>query len=443
MVDNMKSVSFLTLGCKVNQYESDGMAELLKANGYDVLPWGEKSDVSIVNTCAVTNIASRKSRQMLNRAKKINPDTVLVACGCYIQSVDDVLNTLPEVDIFLGNNQKNRIVEFLDEYYKNKTRQDHIIDINRESAYESFAINNTVANTRAYVKVQDGCNRFCTYCIIPYVRGRVRSRSMEGIVREVESLAASGYKEIVVTGIHVTSYGMDIEDDNINFLSLITRLNEIDGIERIRLGSLEPNVVTKEFVEGIVKLDKVCPHFHLSLQSGCDATLKRMNRHYTTEEYKRGVELLRDAYDNPAITTDVIVGFPGETDKEFEETYNYLQDINLYEMHVFPYSRRKGTKADTMSNQINGNNKHERSEKLRRLVAMNKALYEEKFMGKSVKVLVEEIVDIDGISYWVGHTERYVKVAIPIDDRIKSGDIVEVMLSKRLNDEYLLGESPV
>ncbi len=434
----MNTASFLTLGCKVNQYESDGMAELLKKAGYEVVPFGEAADVTVVNTCAVTNIASRKSRQMLNRAKKVNPDTVLVACGCYVQSVDDVLEAMPEVDIFLGNNQKNHIVSYLEEYQKNHAKQNHIIDINHESAYESFAISNTVNNSRAYVKVQDGCNRFCTYCIIPYVRGRVRSRDIDDVANEVKSLAASGFKEIVVTGIHVTSYGMDIEDPDINFTNLLVRLNEIDGIERIRLSSLEPNSVTEEFVNTVAGLDKVCPHFHLSLQSGCDETLKRMNRHYTTKEYRDGVELLRRVFDKPAITTDVIVGFPGESEDEFRSTFDYLSDIELYEMHIFPYSRRKGTIADTMPDQINGNVKHERSEKLRRLNAMNKERFEDSFIGSEVEVLIEEKVDIDGKCYLVGHSRRYVKVAVEAGDETLVGRIVTVSIDRRLNSEYML-----
>ena len=436
----MKTASFLTLGCKVNQYESDGMAEMLKKAGYTIIPFGEGADVTVVNTCAVTNIASRKSRQMLNRARKVNPDTILVACGCYVQSVDDVLMTMPEVDIFLGNNQKNHIVSFLEEYEKNHEKQNHIIDINHESAYESFAISNTVNNQRAYVKVQDGCNRFCTYCIIPYVRGRVRSRDINDVIDEVKTLVSSGFKEIVVTGIHVTSYGMDIEDDNVNFTNLLIKLNDIDGVKRIRLGSLEPNVVTEEFVNTVYGLDKVCPHFHLSLQSGCDETLKRMNRHYNTAEYKAGVDLLRRVYDKPAITTDVIVGFPGESDEEFRATCDFLSDIELYEMHVFPYSRRKGTIADGMPDQVNGNVKHERAECLRRLSEANKERFEDSFIDSEVEVLVEEKVDIAGKCYLIGHSKRYVKVAIKSQDETLVGEIVKVSIVDRLNNEYMHGK---
>ncbi|MCR4717481.1 MAG: tRNA (N(6)-L-threonylcarbamoyladenosine(37)-C(2))-methylthiotransferase MtaB [Lachnospiraceae bacterium] len=429
MSKTSKTVSFLTLGCKVNQYESDGMAENLKRAGYSIVEFGEKADYTVINTCAVTNIASRKSRQMMSKAKKINKDTVLIACGCYIQSVEDVLNELPIVDIFLGNNQKNEIVSFISEYEENHQRQNHIIDINHTSAYENFAITMTEGHTRAYVKVQDGCNRFCTYCIIPYVRGRVRSRDIAEIVNEVTALAKAGYKEIVVTGIHVTSYGLDVEDPEINFSNLLVRLNSIEGIERIRMGSLEPNVITPEFVNTIKGLKKLCPHFHLSLQSGSNATLKRMNRHYTTEEYAYGVELLREAYDRPAITTDVIVGFPGETDEEFLETYKYLEELNLYEMHIFPYSKRKGTKAENFSDQIDGNTKHSRAERLRKMSAANKSTFEETFLMEELEVLIEEAVEINGERYFVGHTTRYVKNAIKADN-LNPGNISRISAHK-------------
>ncbi len=430
MSKNNKTVSFLTLGCKVNQYESDGMAEMLRTAGYEIVAFEEAADYTVINTCAVTNIASRKSRQMMSRAKKINPDTVLIACGCYVQSVEDALNELPIVDIFLGNNQKNEIVRFIEEYEANHERQNHILDINSESSYESFAVARPAEHTRAYVKVQDGCNRFCTYCIIPYVRGRVRSRKLDDVIAEVKTLAASGFKEIVVTGIHVTSYGMDIEDENVNFTTLLVKLNEIDGIERIRMGSLEPNVITPEFIKTIVKLDKVCPHFHLSLQSGADATLKRMNRHYTTLEYEEGVRLIRQNYDRPAITTDVIVGFPGESEEEFLETYRYLDKINLYEMHIFPYSKRRGTKAEVMPDQVDGNTRAKRAELLRRMSASHKAYFEELFIGEEEEVLIEEPIVIDGVTYYVGHTKRYVKVAV-YGVGIKPGELIKVRIDKR------------
>lgn len=335
-----RTVAFLTLGCKVNQYETDGMAQLLEKAGYRVVTLEEGADVTIVNTCAVTNIAERKSRQMMRRAKEKNKNTVLVAAGCYIQNVENTLEELPEVDLFLGNNQKNHIVAFLEEYFHNQQRCNHRIDVNHTSEYEEFSIGATREHTRAYVKIQDGCNQFCSYCIIPYVRGRVRSRELEDIIKEVEQLAVEGYREIVLTGIHISSYGVDWKEREITLLTLLQRLQLVDGIERIRLGSLEPSVITEEFVTGIAGLPKICPHFHLSLQSGCDATLKRMNRHYTTAQYRKKCELLRQQYGNPALTTDVIVGFPGETEEEFEATCAFLEKLNLYEMHVFKYSIR-------------------------------------------------------------------------------------------------------
>lgn len=408
-----RTVAFLTLGCKVNQYETDGMAQLLEKAGYRVVTLEEGADVTIVNTCAVTNIAERKSRQMMRRAKEKNKNTVLVAAGCYIQNVENTLEELPEVDLFLGNNQKNHIVAFLEEYFHNQQRCNHRIDVNHTSEYEEFSIGATREHTRAYVKIQDGCNQFCSYCIIPYVRGRVRSRELEDIIKEVEQLAVEGYREIVLTGIHISSYGVDWKEREITLLTLLQRLQLVDGIERIRLGSLEPSVITEEFVTGIAGLPKICPHFHLSLQSGCDATLKRMNRHYTTAQYRKKCELLRQQYGNPALTTDVIVGFPGETEEEFEATCAFLEKLNLYEMHVFKYSIREGTNAAKMPAQVDGNEKHKRSERLLAMTRQQKKRFEEEFIGTEEEILIEEEKQIGGNLYYVGHTRHYLNVAVP------------------------------
>ncbi len=409
MSTEQKTVSFITLGCKVNQYESDGMAELLKKAGYKIVPDQTPSDVTVVNTCAVTNIASRKSRQMMHRAKKRNPDTVLVAAGCYIQSMEKELEQLPEVDIFLGNNQKNEIVAFLQEYFAGRGESTHLIDINHSSSYEEFSIGATKEHTRAYVKIQDGCNQFCSYCIIPYVRGRVRSRQMEDILKEAVTLAMDGYEELVLTGIHISSYGVDMTPKR-DLLTLLKELHKVNGIKRIRLGSLEPGIITESFVEAISNMPKICPHFHLSLQSGAEATLKRMNRKYTAKQYREKCELLRRYYDDPALTTDVIVGFPGETDEEFEETYAYLKALQLYEIHVFPYSVREGTVAAKMPDQVDGKVKKQRLNRLLALTRQQKCEYEAGFDPNELSVLYEETVEIDGEKYEVGHSPNYIKV---------------------------------
>ena len=445
-----KTVAFITLGCKVNQYETDGMAQQLKEAGYELCSYEEGADVTIINTCAVTNMAQRKSRQMMSRARKKNPNTILVAAGCYIQNAEKELEDLKEVDMFLGNNQKNEIVAFLEEYQKHhqsnpQAKADtHIIDINHTDAYEEFSIASTKENTRAYVKIQDGCNQFCSYCIIPYVRGRVRSRAAKDILQETKKLVDQGYQEIVLTGIHISSYGVDQKNEE-TLLTLLCQLHEIEGLKRIRLSSLEPRIMTPEFVAKIAQMPKICPHFHLSLQSGTDATLKRMNRHYTTKEYADIVALLRQYYTDPAITTDVIVGFPGETRVDFEQTYDYLAALQLYEMHIFKYSIREGTNAAKMPDQVDGSSKHERSEALLAMTKKNKAAFEEKFLGKEEEVLFEEEIQIADKTYFVGHTTRYVKVALEkTKDRMDADNIlhqiVTVHLYDRLNEQYLLGE---
>lgn len=411
------------LGCKVNSYETEAMRQLLEAAGYDIVEFGKESaDVYIINTCTVTNIADRKSRQMLHKAKKDNPNAVVVAAGCYVQEAGEKLLEDSAVDIIVGNNKKGQIVEVLDEYFKGKDT-DSFIDINKTKEYERLAISGSEIHTRAYIKIQDGCNQFCTYCIIPFARGRVRSRSLEDIMSEVNKLAESGCHEIVITGIHLSSYGLDFDNTEYNaqpvpnaerLLQVIEAIDKVDGIERIRLGSLEPRIITDAFLTRLSAVKKICPHFHLSLQSGCDATLRRMNRRYDTKEFSDGVDKIRKYFDRPAITTDVIVGFPGETDEEFAVTKKYLEKIKFFEMHVFKYSRRKGTIADRMENQVADSIKGARSDELIELDDGLSGNYRESFVGEKEKVLVEEYVEKDGKKYAVGHTRRYVKVYIPV-----------------------------
>lgn len=411
------------LGCKVNSYETEAMRQLLEAAGYDIVEFGKESaDVYIINTCTVTNIADRKSRQMLHKAKKDNPNAVVVAAGCYVQEAGEKLLEDSAVDIIVGNNKKGQIVEVLDEYFKGRDT-DSFIDINKTKEYERLAISGSEIHTRAYIKIQDGCNQFCTYCIIPFARGRVRSRSLEDIMSEVNKLAESGCHEIVITGIHLSSYGLDFDNTEYNaqpvpnaerLLQVIEAIDKVDGIERIRLGSLEPRIITDAFLTRLSAVKKICPHFHLSLQSGCDATLRRMNRRYDTKEFSDGVDKIRKYFDRPAITTDVIVGFPGETDEEFAVTKKYLEKIKFFEMHVFKYSRRKGTIADRMENQVADSIKSVRSDELIELDDGLSENYRESFVGEKEKVLVEEYVEKDGKKYAVGHTRRYVKVYIPV-----------------------------
>lgn len=411
------------LGCKVNSYETEAMRQLLEAAGYDIVEFGKESaDVYIINTCTVTNIADRKSRQMLHKAKKDNPNAVVVAAGCYVQEAGEKLLEDSAVDIIVGNNKKGQIVEVLEEYFKGRDT-DSFIDINKTKEYERLAISGSEIHTRAYIKIQDGCNQFCTYCIIPFARGRVRSRSLEDIMSEVNKLAESGCHEIVITGIHLSSYGLDFDNTEYNaqpvpnaerLLQVIEAIDKVDGIERIRLGSLEPRIITDAFLTRLSAVKKICPHFHLSLQSGCDATLRRMNRRYDTKEFSDGVDKIRKYFDRPAITTDVIVGFPGETDEEFAVTKKYLEKIRFFEMHVFKYSRRKGTIADRMENQVADSIKSVRSDELIELDDGLSGNYRESFVGEKEKVLVEEYVEKDGKKYAVGHTRRYVKVYIPV-----------------------------
>ena len=431
----MKKVALHSLGCKVNSYETESMEQLFIKAGYEIVPFKDdiKADVYVINTCSVTNIADRKSRQMLHKAKKMNKDAVVIACGCYVES--DKAGVIADecVDIVIGNNMKFGVVEALEEYYKDNSCNVFMEDINKDSNYENLSIDTVSEHTRAYIKIQDGCNQFCSYCIIPYVRGRIRSRSIVDIVEEVTKLAAKGFKEIVLTGIHVSSYGLDFvkkndkdlaSDDYLSdkknhasLLDVIKAINEIEGIERIRLSSLEPRIITEEFAKDIASMPKVCPHFHLSLQSGCDKILKAMNRKYTTAEFMESVKKLRKYLDNPAITTDVIVGFPGESDEDFNESYEFLKTVNFYEMHVFKYSRRKGTVADKMKDQVSDKDKSKRSNSLLLLTKVNSISYRKKFLEecKESDCLIEEEVQINDKAYYTGFTKNYVRVAIEKD----------------------------
>ena len=426
------------LGCKVNSYETEAMQQLLEEAGYEIVSFHEKADVYIINTCSVTNIADRKSRQMLHRAKKQNPEAVVVAAGCYVQSAAEELKADLAVDVIIGNNKKQDLVPILEEYFKDRTDSSHVIEINETHEYERLSIHKIADHTRAFLKVQDGCNQFCSYCIIPYTRGRVRSRRPEEVVAEVRELASAGYQEVVLTGIHLSSYGVDFkEEERENLLSLIRQVHEVEGIRRIRLGSLEPRIITDDFAKALASMPKFCPHFHLSLQSGCDETLKRMNRHYTTEEYAAGCDILRRYFDNPAITTDVIVGFPGETEEEFEATKAFLERIGFYEMHIFKYSRRAGTRADRMPEQVPEQIKNVRSEALLLLEKQMSKAYRESFLGKKKTVLLEEKTEIGGRTYMIGHTMEYVKAVVPYADDLKN-KMTEGVLKEALNDEVLL-----
>ncbi len=434
----MKQAALHNLGCKVNAYETEAMQHLLEEAGYEIVPFTQKADVYVINTCSVTNMADRKSRQMLHKAKKNNPDSIVVAAGCYVQTSEkEVLNDL-SVDIVIGNDRKHDLVRLLEEYSLDSVN-DTVDDINDgKHDFEELFIDQTKEHTRAFIKVQDGCNQFCSYCIIPYARGRVRSRRFENVIAEVERLAANGFKEVVLTGIHLSSYGVDFEEAT-GLLELIQAVNAVKGIERIRLGSLEPKIVTEHFASELSKLDKICPHFHLSLQSGCDATLKRMNRKYTTKEYERGCELLRKYFVHPAITTDVIVGFPGETEEEFEQTKAYLEHIHFYEMHIFKYSKRKGTRAAVMPDQIDEQVKAARSEKLIALGHDMSKEFRKFYIGKNEEVLFEEKAVIGDKEYFVGYTKEYVKVAKKTDENLEN-QIVSGRISGMLTDEILLFE---
>lgn len=433
----MKSVAFCTLGCKVNQYETDAMEELFQKSGYEIRDFHEKADIYVINTCTVTNMADRKSRQMLHRARKKNPDGVIVAAGCYVQASAEAVEADSAIDLIVGNNCKGQIVSMVEAFMGQHDRAVNLIDINHTSDYETLGITRVSEHTRAYIKIQDGCNQFCSYCIIPYARGRVRSRKAADIIEEVSGLAASGYKEIVLTGIHISSYGTDFGD--IGLIDLVEQLGMIKGIERIRFGSLEPGIITEEFVRRIRAVSQICPHFHLSLQSGCEETLKRMNRHYTPEDYKRRCELLEKYFDRPAFTTDVIVGFPGETDEEFEVTEGFLKDIHFSEMHVFKYSPRKGTRAAKMPNPVDESIKTQRSGRLLALAERMSEDYRERCADKVLEVLAEEEVFVDGETYWTGHSREYIKCGIQ-SDKIRSNQVVRCHMTRTKREDFVICE---
>ena len=437
-----KKVALHNLGCKVNAYEVEAMQQLLENAGYETVPFEEGADVYVINTCTVTNIADRKSRQMLHKAKKMNPEAIVVATGCYVQTGGDKLEKDEAIDLVLGNNQKINIVEALAEYAENKPGHgSHVIKINQTKEYEELSIDHTAEHVRAYIKVQDGCNQFCTYCIIPYARGRVRSRNIESVLKEVHSLAEKGYKEVVLTGIHLSSYGVDFpEEKKETLLSLIRAVHEIEGIQRIRLGSLEPGIVTREFAEGIAALPKVCPHFHLSLQSGCDETLERMNRRYRSGEYRERCELLREVYGNPALTTDVIVGFPQESEEEFQKSYDFVDGIHFYETHIFKYSRRQGTKAAAMDGQLTEAEKARRSEKMIEMHHRHASDYEKSMIGKELEVLIEEEYTNDGRTWYLGHSREYIKTAVPKSENYGVNDIIRVKAERFLEEHIMTGE---
>lgn len=426
------------LGCKVNAYETEAMQQILEEAGYEIVPFSEYADVYVINTCSVTNMADRKSRQMLHRAKKQNPDAIVVGAGCYVQTKEAQALVDESIDIVIGNNKKHELVPLLREYEASHRKMACVADINHEKqAYEELSLSRTAEHTRAFIKVQDGCNQFCTYCIIPFARGRVRSRELPDVLQEIRTLAKSGYREVVLTGIHLSSYGVDNGE---SLLHLIEAVHELEGIERIRLGSLEPRIVTDAFAKRLSELPKICPHFHLSLQSGCDMVLSRMNRRYDTAEYEAGCALLRRYFEHPAITTDVIVGFPGETDEEFETTERYLERIHFYEMHIFQYSRREGTKAAAMPDQVPEAVKKERSEKLLALGHRMSEEFRRYYLGRQVTALLEEEFLYDGKRYYTGYTKEYVKVAVETKKDLSNTFVTGTLKTQLTEDVYLLVE---
>lgn len=454
----MKSIALHNLGCKVNAYEIEVMQQKLEEKGYKIVPFAPGADIYIINTCTVTNIADRKSRQMLHKAKKMNPDAIVVACGCYVQTGKETLKQDACIDLAVGNNRKKDIVSILEEYLETKknVKIEPVVDINHTDEYEEMTLKRTADHTRAYIKIQDGCNQFCSYCVIPYARGRVRSRKPEDVLSEIEGLAKAGYKEVVITGIHISSYGLDFISkeggDYLNgdirmeaykrgyLLKLLKQIQEISDIQRIRLGSLEPRIISEEFAKELSQLTKICPHFHLSLQSGSDSVLKRMNRHYDTEEFLKKTEILRTYFDKPAITTDVITGFPGETNEEFEETRQFTKKAAFYEMHVFKYSKRAGTVAASMKDQIEESVKARRSEVLIEQTKKQSKEYRKQFIGRQEEILLEEEKTIHGKRYFVGHTKNYILVAVPFDrekEENLSGKMISGKIKGFITDEIL------
>lgn len=430
-----KTAALHNLGCKVNAYETESMQQMLEEAGYEIVDFSEKADIYVVNTCSVTNMADRKSRQMLHRAKKKNPDSIVIAAGCYVQTKTKEARLDEAVDIIIGNNQKQNLIAAIHAYENNKSQTESIVDISDSQSYEPLHLSRTAEHTRAFIKVQDGCNQFCSYCIIPYARGRVRSRPFAEVICEAKKLAENGYKELVLSGIHLSSYGMDIGE---NLLHLIQETANIKGIRRIRLSSLEPRIMTEEFVSALSKIDKICPHFHLSLQSGCDATLQRMNRKYTSEEFLQSCVLLRNYFSHPAITTDVIVGFPGETWEEFEETKAFLKKVHFYEMHVFKYSKREGTRAAKMPDQIPEQVKAARSEQLIALADEMSEEFRSYYQGKEIEVLMEEPFVFEGKKYFLGYTKEYVKAAVETQADI-ANTFVKGRVYGQINGIYLMG----
>lgn len=461
----MKSVAFHNLGCKVNSYELDVMQQILQEKGYRVVPFDQIADIYIINTCTVTNIADRKSRQMLHRAKQKNPEAVVVAVGCYVQTDKEGVVLDESIDLAVGNNRKKDIAQILEEFLRTREASEQkvseqnaagrqvdktlgnttILDLDKPCSYEEMTLSRTAEHTRAYIKIQDGCNQFCSYCVIPYARGRVRSRREEDILAEIRGLVAKGYKEIVLTGIHISSYGIDFEDGayyrgESRLIDLVEHIHDqVEGLLRIRLGSLEPRIITEETAGRLGALPRLCPHFHLSLQSGCDETLKRMNRQYTTGEYLQGVQYLRQAFPHPAITTDVIVGFPGETEEEFARTKAFLEQVGFFEMHIFKYSRRAGTRADKMPDQLTERVKAARSDELFALEAKQSEAFRRAYIGKQAEILWEDRREIEGKVYWLGHTGDYVKVALPADGDELSNTVTQVLVEGFLADDILLG----
>ena len=436
-----RTVAIHSLGCKVNSYEAESMEQLLKQAGYTIVPFDENvtADIYIINTCSVTNIADRKSRQMLHKSKKINPDAIVVAAGCYVNADTKKAAEDNAVDIVLGNNCKINIVEALENYYKDKNNSEMVVNFKEKQEYEELKLDEVSTHTRAYIKIQDGCNQFCSYCIIPYTRGRIRSRDIDEIEEEVTKLVSKGFKEVVLTGIHLTSYGVD--NNKGSLLEVIMRLDKIDGLQRIRLGSLEPRVITEEFAKTLSSSKKICPHFHLSLQSGCDTVLKRMNRKYTTQEYYDKCCILRKYFNNPAITTDVIVGFPQETEEEFEATKVFLEKVHFYEMHIFKYSRRKGTVADRMEGQVDEKVKTQRSAILLELENKMSKEYRQQHIGKTEEVLIEEIISENGKDYFMGFTPDYIRVKIACDTALDNSEYINTIKKvymKELSDDGIV-----
>ncbi len=430
---NNKIISFITLGCKVNQYETNAMAQKFKEKGYKVIEGEAKADIYVINTCTVTNMSDRKSRQMLRRMKDINKNAIIVACGCYVQVSKEEVEQMEEIDLVLGNNEKKNIVEYVEKYIEENKKEENMEDVMQQREFVDFGDVTYTEKTRAVIKVQDGCDRFCSYCIIPYARGRVRSRKPQSVISEIEKIAKQGIQEVVVTGIHVASYGKDFNNDY-KLIDLLEEINKIEGIKRIRLGSIEPLLITEEFVERLKKLEKICHHFHLSLQSGCDETLKRMNRRYTIEEFKEIVNRLRKNYEDVILTTDIIVGFPGETEEEFNKTYEFLKDIKFYKMHVFKYSPRKGTKAANMPKQIDGKQKEIRSKKLIELSDFNEKIYNESYINKEVEVLFEE--EKEGM--YKGHTENYILVYYKSEENLENK--MKKVICKEVEKNYIIAK---